>query len=361
MKCILRPHNCKPIIIFRLTIEFQNVTVAVEVVYVSLKNKLLELLENSRGEYLSGESIAEKLNVTRAAVWKSMKQLKLDGFAIEAVTNKGYALLESNDILSSIGINKYLNKDMPIVLKVYGCVTSTNALLREHLSEQEGFVIAANSQTEGVGRMGRTFFSPKDTGIYFSILLKPGVIASEAVLVTSMAAVAVCKAIEKIAQKKPVIKWVNDIYLDGKKICGILTQGSFSMENGFAEYLILGIGLNVYFPDSGFPSEIETIAGALQKNSQGDFKNKLLAEILNQFWFLYKNENKEDIVKAYKSYSFVIGKDILVISPKEEIPAKVLDIDDNCNLVVTYKNGEKAVLSSGEISIKNIGEPHENT
>ncbi len=317
---------------------------------MTVKQNVLNLLENNRGIYLSGEAIAEQLQVTRAAVWKAIDSLRKDGFVIDAHTNKGYTLSVNSDVLTQAGIEKHLRTDCALTVEVHNIVSSTNTLLRERTHEPEGLVVAANEQTAGMGRMGRSFYSPKETGVYFSILLKPP--QADATFITTMAAVAVCQAIERISNKKPKIKWVNDVYVEGKKVCGILTQASFSLENKTVEYAILGIGLNVYAPPSGvFPSEIESVAGAIFEKPQGELKNRLLAEVLNCFFTLYHSPPKV-VAAEYKALSFVIGREVLVIQPTHSAPATVLDIDENCNLVVSYADGSRHVLSSGEISIK---------
>lgn len=319
---------------------------------MTVKQKVLQLLLNADSQYFSGEQIAQELGVTRASVWKSVKALEKDGFHIDAISNKGYAILDISDVLSEVGIKKQLNYEDVFSFEIYDTVESTNKLMREKVSSTQGLVIAAKEQTSGIGRMQRHFYSPKNTGIYFSLLLKPTIEASETIFITTMAAVAVCKAIQNCTDKKPEIKWVNDIFIDGKKVCGILTQGSFSMENNKIEHVILGIGLNVYTPKIGFDESIKDIADSILNEQKYEFKNELLANILNEFWAMYENMDIEQIQKLYKSYSFVIGKNVSVHAGDNEYMAKVLDINESCNLIVQDENGEIHTLNSGEISIK---------
>ena len=318
---------------------------------MTIKQNILNLLLNANGEYISGEQIATSLNVTRAAIWKSIKQLEAEGFSISAIPNKGYAIINSNDVLTEVGIRKYLLNDSIFTFEVLDSVSSTNVLMHEKTNNNEGYTIVSKEQTQGVGRLNRSFFSPKNTGVYFSLLLKPDLEASETINITTMAAVAVCKAIEETSNKKPKIKWVNDIYVDGKKVCGILTQGSFSMENSKTEYVILGIGINLYAPEGGFPKEIEGIAGALFSGKEDNIKNKLVARVLNHFWSMYTTMNQKEISDLYKKYSFVVGKKIKVLSPDVPMNATVLDINEKCNLIVQFDDGTIDALSSGEISI----------
>lgn len=256
-----------------------------------------------------------------------------------------------DDIMTEAGVRRHLLNNSVFTFEIHESVGSTNTLLREKTSEPEGYAIIAKEQTQGVGRMNRRFFSPKNTGIYLSLLLKPELEASETVNITTMAAVAVCKAIEESTDKKPRIKWVNDIFVDGRKTCGILTQGSFSAENSKAEYIILGIGINVYAPEGGFPNELADTAGFLLPYQEKELKNKLVARVLDHFWDMYRNASQKEISELYKQYSFVVGKRVMVHGASGSAPARVLDINEKCNLIVQYDDGNMGVLSTGEISI----------
>lgn len=319
---------------------------------MTVLNRVLEELEKNRGAYISGEQLADSLNVSRAAVWKAIKKLKDEGFDIEGVNNKGYRLNEDTDVLSVNGVINYLETDMPVRLEVYKRVTSTNILVKERANEEEGLVIAALEQTNGMGRLGRTFISPADSGIYFSILLKPDIDNNEITLLTTIAGVAVCEAIEKYTDKTPKIKWVNDVFIGEKKVCGILTQASFSVENLQPEYVVVGIGINLYYPKGGFSEEVDKIAGNVLSNKNGNIKNKILAEVLNRFFYYYSHFSEKEFVEEYKKRSFVIGKNIRVVASNGERIAEALDIDDECHLIVKYDDGSVEALSTGEISVR---------
>lgn len=323
---------------------------------MATKDKLLELLENKRDEYVSGEEISKNLGLSRTAVWKAINSLRADGYNIDAISNKGYRLAKDSDILSVQGISKYLTFPEKLDLTVYPVVDSTNNVLKKLAQDgaKEGTCVIAAEQSAGRGRIGRSFYSPSGSGIYLSLLLKPGNIPAErSVLITTMAAVAVCMAIEKTTKEKPGIKWVNDIFLDGKKVCGILTEGAVSMENGYLDYAVLGVGLNAYLPEgNAFPEELKKIAGPIYKAPQSDGKNLLAAEFLNAFLYLYYNEDPCAYQKEYRKRCFVIGKDISVLSPLGTFNAKAIDIDDDCHLIVEYEDGRRETLSSGEISIR---------
>lgn len=319
------------------------------------KEKLLALLEAHKGEYFSGEEIAERLEISRTAVWKAANSLRKAGFAIDAVQNRGYCLDAQTDLLTENGIRKYLDSSLNLQIEVMAVTPSTNSLLRERANagEGEGCVILANEQTKGRGRLGREFYSPPDSGIYMSLLLRPQEMQpSQAVRLTTMAAVAACDAIEEVSGRETGIKWVNDIFIDGKKVSGILTEAAMNLESGSMDYIILGIGLNVYEPEYGFPGELRNIAGSILKHHENDGKNRIAAAFLNHFMKYYTNRDDLTYTDKYREKSFVIGKEINIISPTESKVAYALDVDRDCRLIVRYQDGTIAPLSSSEISIR---------
>ncbi|KAI4452223.1 Bifunctional ligase/repressor BirA [Eubacterium plexicaudatum ASF492] len=258
--------------------------------HMNTKGKLLELLEANRGSYFSGEEIAGLLSVSRTAVWKAVKSLQKEGYPIDAVTNKGYCLSLETDILSSQGIQKYLHPNIKnIDISLLPTVSSTNTLMKAKADANmpEGCLLIASEQTNGKGRYRRNFYSPHNTGIYMSLLLRPQNCTSvQAAQITTIAAVAMCEAIEAVSGERAEIKWVNDILIRGKKVCGILTEGSFNLETGALEYAVLGLGLNLYEPEEGFPKALISVAGTVFHASHSDAKNRLAAEFLNFFSIL---------------------------------------------------------------------------
>ena len=323
---------------------------------MSTRESILALFEEHKGVFFSGEEIAAKLSVSRAAVWKAVNSLRKDGYEITAVSNKGYCLSAETDILSAQGIRKYL---IPLCgflnLNVLPEGESTNGLLREwaDAGKPEGSVVIANLQTKGRGRFGRSFHSPADTGIYLSILLRPEQAEpTQASKITTIAAVAACEAVELVSNRRAQIKWVNDIYLDDRKISGILTEASVSMETGSVEYVILGIGMNIYVPEEGFPEEIRESAGAIFDKKQNDGKNHLAAEFLNRFLSIYQGIKREDYVEEYRRRSLVVGREIIIFSPKGERKAVATGVDEDCHLLVQYEDGSTDRLSSGEIHVR---------
>lgn len=321
-----------------------------------LKERIATLLRENRGTFLSGEEIAERFGVSRAAVWKAVKSLKSSGFEVKSVTNKGYCFMGCDDIITAVGIKSYLAPELKenFKISVVDIAKSTNDTVKKIASEGEDeyYLLVSGAQTNGKGRMGRTFYSPEDTGVYFSLLLRPEISPADAVLITTAAAVCVCEALEKLGVEKPQIKWVNDIFSDGKKICGILTEASFNTENGTLDYAVLGVGLNMYLPKGGFPDEIRDIAGAVFSEKNEDLRNKFIGYFMNSFAGYYKNLESRLHCTEYSRRCFVTGKKIYVVKNDCKTPAKALGVDENCGLLVEFENGVREVLNSGEISIR---------
>ncbi len=325
---------------------------------MELKHQVLEILEKNRGNTVNGAKLASELYVTRSAVWKSIKALQKEGYHISAVTNKGYCLQVGNDIVSAESIIPYLKGAASnFQLEVRQSVSSTNTLAKEMAAQGavEGTVLIALEQTEGRGRMGRSFYSPSSSGIYFSIILRPKLKLEDSLLITTATAVAVSQAIETVAGVKSGIKWVNDIYLGDKKVCGILTEASLNFESGSLEYAIVGIGINIDTND--FPEDISHVAGALfsQKPTGSPITSILVAEVLNNMAKCMNTLTDKAYLDEYRRRSFLIGKDILVLKGKETLYAKAIDIDDQARLVVEYEDKTIEALNSGEVSVRAKG------
>ena len=323
---------------------------------MTTKEKLLALLEDSKGTFFSGEEIARTLQVSRAAVWKAVSALREDGYTIDAATNKGYRLSPDSDILSPQGIRRFLKPEYrDLDLTVLPTAPSTNALVREKANQgcPEGCIIIACEQTAGRGRYGRQFFSPIDSGVYLSLLLRPTAYSpQQATCLTAAAAAAMCQAIEAVTGQQPGIKWVNDIFLHGKKVCGILTEAAVGLETGALDYMVLGAGVNLYPPVKGFPEEIQPIAGSVLERSCPEAKNRLVGEFLNRFWDFYTHPECRTYLEDYRSRSLAIGQNVTVLSAGRAVSAYAYGIDDDFRLLVRYENGDTEALSYGEIRIQ---------
>lgn len=325
---------------------------------MTTKEKVVKLLESRANEFISGQDIAEQLFITRAGIWKTIKSLQAEGYNIEAVTNKGYRLIKDEDSLTKGGVDRFLDEyGTEIKTLVFDEVDSTNTLVKELADNGENgdLVAIAGFQTAGRGRRGRSFFSPKGTGVYFSFLLHPFTDIAKATGLTCMAAVAVCEGVKKALNKETGIKWVNDIFYDEKKVCGILSEAFTSIEDGSLSYVVVGIGINVYEPAGGFPKEIKKIAGALLREGEKgkDVRNKLAAAVISEFMKLYNNPELP-YISMYRDRSFLIGNYVMINSnnpdDKKEY-ALVTGIDDDCHLLVKYDDGRTAALSNGEVSV----------
>ena len=307
----------------------------------------------AKKEYVSGKEISQELSISRNMVWKYISCLKNEGYDIKT-SRKGYLLVSKNGELSEYEIRKNLkNKD--ICFHICKTVGSTNTLARQMAEKgaKEKTVVLASEQTQGRGRMGRNFYSPNGSGIYMSIVLRPDIVLADAILITTCAAVSVCKAIEEVSFKKAEIKWVNDIYLGGKKACGILTEAAINVENAKPEYVVLGIGINLFEGENGFPDEIKDIATAVfsSQNEAEQYNNELVSHILNCFFEYYQNLTDKDFYNEYRDRMLLLGKPIKVIA-EPEYDATVIDIDEQFRLKVRTENGEEKLLNSGEVSTR---------
>ena len=322
---------------------------------MNVKTRLLNILDNSRGAYVSGAALAVELSVSRNAVWKAAQSLREDGYIISAAMNKGYSLMSSSAALTVDGISAHLKAKDIFRIDVRKSVSSTNTLLRELAAggAPEWYVVAAQEQTSGKGRMGRSFHSPAGHGAYFSLLLRPGLKSADAVLLTPAAAVAAALAIEEATGIRAGIKWVNDLVVDGKKVCGILTEATFDMESGYIESAVLGIGINVTRPQGGYPVEIAACAAPLlsaSSDSEG-VRCRLIAATLDYLRGFYLDLSARAFLSEYRARSVLLGRKINVMTSDGARPAKALEIDDDCRLVVRYENGETSALNSGEVSV----------
>ena len=335
---------------------------------MSTKGNVLKALEENKGDSVSGEELASRLGISRAAVWKAIQELRKEGYRVDAITNKGYSLAQDSDVLSAEGIVPHVKvPDMTDRIHVFRSVESTNLTAKKMALEgaPAGTVVIAEEQTKGRGRMGRSFYSPPAGGIYMTFILKPRFDPAKSVLITTAASVAVCKAIENVTGISCRIKWVNDIYLDEKKICGILTEAVTDFESGHIDYIVLGIGINYSTDRSVFPKEFSGVAGSLFENApvDGVTRNRLIAEVINQVLEVNEKLETREFVRDYKNRSFILGKEILVIptaglsrdgNPSAGIPATAEDIDEDGGLVVRYRDGSVQTLNSGEISIRTV-------
>lgn len=325
------------------------------------KGKTLKILEANRGRSVSGEKLAADIGVSRAAIWKAVESLRKEGYSISASTNRGYILAVDSDVLSAQGILPFINEEIypygENYIRVHKILKTTNEEAKRMALEgaHAGTVILAEEQTNGKGRLGRPFFSPPGTGLYMSLIIRPDFDTGKSLLVTTAASVAVCRAIKKTYGVDAQIKWVNDIFFEGRKVCGILTEAISNFESGRINAIIIGIGINCSTKREDMPEEIRETAGSLPG---GVSRNILAAEIINELFDILSNFTEGPYpvyMDEYRRRSLVLRKDIKVYkntSSNESLNAKAIDITDDGGLIVIYEDGRKDTLTTGEISIR---------
>ena len=322
-----------------------------------MRNKILQILRQSGNKYISGEDMAEKLGVSRAAVWKHIKEMRSQGYNIESLARNGYILREAPDAMLSGEISNGLET------KTIGCriicheeIDSTNNAAK-HLAREgaaEGTVVVAESQTGGKGRLERQFFSPKGKGIWFSVVLRPKFLPQEAPKCTLMAAVAVARAMTEFGLK-PGIKWPNDLLYDNKKLVGILTEMSAEMDG--INYIVIGTGINVNIAPEEFPEELRDVATSLSQMKGANLPRvKFLQAVLRALDDLYAKVQVEGfapVLKEWRQYSITLGQEVKVIGVRdgEVFYGKAADIDDEGALLVDTAAGRQRVLA-GDVSIR---------
>ena len=319
----------------------------------STKEQVLRALLDAQ-ECISGSELARRLGVSRNAVWKAIEQLRGEGYPVEAATNRGYWLADGADILSVAEIEHYRRPGaIGTPIELHSQINSTNIRAKELAAQgaPHGTVVIAGQQTMGRGRFGRAFYSPEGSGVYISFILRPQLPADRAVMLTSMSAVAVARAMEKVADVQASIKWVNDVYLGPKKACGILCEAGMDFENGQMQYVISGIGVNVGFMD--FPEELADKATSIS-NVCGKriSRSRFAAELINEMNALYPQLETGAFMEESRRRSNVIGREIEVLRGEERYPATAIDIDDEGSLVIRTGDGEVKTLHSGEISVR---------
>ena len=315
------------------------------------RENVLDML--AAGEDVSGEALAAALGVSRNAVWKAVRQLREEGYEISAATNKGYRLVSAPDRLSAEEISRFLTtKRIAREIEIHETLDSTNNRAKALASAgaPHGTAVVADAQSGGKGRLGRTFFSPGHSGVYLSYILRPDCAPERASLLTSLAAVAAARAIERGSDADVKIKWVNDLYLGGRKICGILSEAGVGMETGRLDYAVVGIGINT--GKISFPPELAEIATSIG-NETGAVpdRNRLIAEISNELESLYGQLESGAFLEESRRRSCVIGREIMVLDGGKQYPAYAEDIDDQGRLVIRTGEGT-ACLGYGEVSLK---------
>ena len=321
---------------------------------MALKDKVLEILEENRGRSVSGNKIAEILGMTRSAIWKAVTQLREEGYTINAVTNRGYCLTSEYDLLNEPSIKNYLHTvEFGRKMDVFKTIDSTNNFAKKlaEIGTANGHTIIAEQQTDGRGRHGRNFHSPGNQGIYMSIIVRPSFDIKQTANITACSAVAVAEAIESITELDCGIKWVNDIYINGKKVCGILTEASINVEQGYLDYAVIGIGINVN--NGVFPKQLEDKATSLRlEKGEAVNRAKLCAKILDCLEKHINSMNTSDFMDEYRRRSILTGKIIDIDTGDSVERFECKGIDDLGRLVVVGSDKKERHLTNGTVIMK---------
>ena len=313
---------------------------------IPTKQALLQALSGAAGQYISGEQLARTLGVSRAAVHKAAAALTAQGYTLEAVPRRGYRLL-GGDPFCTEAVGEY-----PAPIHLYETLDSSNQTAKQLAlaGAPHGTLVLAGQQSAGRGRMGRRFESPAGKGVYLSLVLRVPVPASEALGVTIGASVAVARAVRALCGLELSIKWVNDLYYQGKKVCGILTEAGSSVESGFLDWLVVGIGLNLTTAPEDWPDELARTAGSLFPGGPAPVSRAALAgAIARELLALCPTF---DCLDEYRARCFVPGHWVTVCTAAETYAARALAIDDRGALLVEREGGRRVALQHGEVSIR---------
>lgn len=310
---------------------------------------LLKLLQQ-KGNWVSGDELAEELKLSRESIWKAINTLKRKGNQIESRKNLGYKYV-GNDSLDEDTINFYSGMKLEDKIFVFDEVTSTQELAKQYLSSHEvkqPLIFVANNQTEGHGRRGRNFYSPSDTGLYFSLILpNPSHDILKIGLLTTSTAVAVVKVLEQFYKDKNFqLKWVNDIYLGTYKVGGIITEAALDLESSSAGNFIMGIGLNLSTKD--FPADLSEKAQGINPEFKID-RNQLLAEMAKEVTNNFANYRQPDLIDEYRKRSLLFGKNVTLKLGTKAVNGQVEGISDDGSLILKAKSGELQTFKSGEV------------
>lgn len=328
------------------------------------KEEILKKLRESK-DYISGQELCEFYGVSRTAVWKAIKQLEKEGYNIEAVTNKGYRLVDDNtteaDVMSQVSIESYIDTKWAgknfVFNKETGSTNQDVKLLAEK-GAVAGTLVVADSQLAGRGRRGRDWISPPGKDIYMSLLLRPSCMPDRASSLTLVMALSVLEAIDELEEfkNKCSIKWPNDIVINGKKICGILTEMSAEIEA--IHYVVVGVGINVN--QTQFEEEIKKTATSLLLESDTSVnRSKLIARIMHYFEINYaifeQSFDLEGLVEKYNRFLVNLDRQVRVLDPKGEFEGVAKGINEKGELIVKRSdNGEEVLVYAGEVSVRGI-------
>lgn len=324
-----------------------------------IKSLVLQALIDSKNEYISGQELSESLGVTRSAIWKIIGKLREIGYNINSVSNRGYRLEKGQMVYSAPLIADSITSAYKNKIVFLDTVNSTNIYASQLVLEgcPNGTVVVSNEQTQGAGRQGRSFASPKGCGIYMSLVVEPKCTMEQLSLLTSYAGLAVCCAIEELCGKAPSIKWPNDIIFDQKKVCGVLTRAITDAEDNSVTHAVVGIGINVLQDE--FPEELSKKAVSLYKVTGEKYsRTKLVAGIIDKLNFMLIENNwlaspPSDIIERLTSRSCIIGKEVVIEHRGKSEIGTAMVLTNSGGLLVDFGQ-EVREIAFGEVSVRGL-------
>ncbi|WP_342541232.1 biotin--[acetyl-CoA-carboxylase] ligase [Heyndrickxia sp. FSL K6-6286] len=321
-----------------------------------IRKRLLEAFTNANGEFLSGQALADILGCSRTAVWKHIEELRKEGFELEAVRKKGYRIISTMDRVTENEIRLGLKTSkLGSMIQYLDTIDSTQKVAHQLAQEgcPEGTIVVAEEQTNGRGRLTRHWHSPKFTGIWMSIVLRPKLPPFKAPQFTLITAVAVVQAIEQLFDLQPEIKWPNDILIKGKKVTGILTE--LQADSDKIHSIIIGIGINVNQTREDFPEELHSVATSIAIENGGKLSRSILIQQilanLEKYYQIYLDKGFAPLKLLWESYAISIGKDIIARTVNEVIAGKAIGISDEGVLKIQDKNGVIHDIYSADIEV----------
>jgi len=322
---------------------------------LDLRLKVLEELKKNRELYFSGEELSRRLGVSRTAVWKQVEALRQQGYSIEAVNNRGYRLTGVPDRLLAAEIQEGLaTRIMGRQAESYDQISSTNTVAREkaEAGAPEGLVVVAEEQLDGRGRLGRQWLSPAGKGIWLSLVLRPDLRPAQAPRITLAAAVALSLAIQQATGIRAGIKWPNDLYLNGRKVAGILTE--LKAEADRIHYIVLGAGVNANLKEEDLPgSFLRKATSLLMELGRPVSRLELVKDFLTQLDLIYPlvGSNFETVLKSWKELSITLGREVKVTSPWEQINGLARDLTDEGALIV-WDGRTEHIVYAGDVTLR---------
>ena len=325
----------------------------------NMKSQILSLLRNS-GEYISGQEICQRFGVSRTAVWKAVKQLKEEGYRIEAVQNKGYRLAESPDVLNEQELTNRMETEWAgRIVYYYDQTGSTNTDAKRLASEgaAHGTIVVADDQENGRGRRGRSWQSPAGSNVYFTIVLRPEFEPDKASMLTLVMAMSVAEAIRNYCGIEASIKWPNDIVIDKKKVCGILTEIEIALETNDIQYVVIGVGINTNQKE--FPEDVREIAGSLvnaggRKVSRAGMRQKVMERFEQNYESFVRIEDLSQMRQAYDTLLVNKDRQVKVLDPKGEYTGTAKGINEKGELLVQKEDGQIEAVYAGEVSVRGL-------